>query len=54
MFAICLVLYFSHQAGGLFVATFLVVPEHEGCDMNNPYNFDFAISCCAVLEGTFD
>lgn len=47
MFAIWLVLYFSHQRVG-YLFSFLVVPEHGGCDMNSPYNFDLAISVCAV------
>lgn len=47
MFAICLVLYFSHQRVGCLLS-FLVVPEHGGCDMNSRYNFDLAIFICEV------
>lgn len=37
--------FLTKRVGYLF--SFLV-PEHGGWDMNSPYNFDFAISVCAV------
>lgn len=52
MFAIWLVLYFSHRRVG-YLFSFLV-PEYGGCDMNSPYNFDLAISVCSLDDAIIE